>query len=198
MTTIRIEHAGKHFKDLAPKLQKATRRALLSAALRGVGVIVSQIIPSRSPQPVDRGVYRAGWRARSIENGAEILNTEPHAVFIEEGVRGENVKAGRAMFNALLEWVKRKGLGKTKGLAPSYTKLRKTKKGFVPVATMLTPVHDEDANAQFVWAIINSMKRRGIFNRPGPGLGVMRELNEKYLPTIIQEELDREIGAVLG
>ena len=32
-------------------------------------------------------------------------------MFIEEGVRGENVKIGRAMIDALAAWVRMKGIG---------------------------------------------------------------------------------------
>ncbi len=193
-TTLKLENAGQHYRDMAPKLQAAARRGLLSAAERGVQRIVSEIIPSRSPQPVDRGVYRAGWKARSIEDGAEILNTEAHAVFIEEGVRPGNVKAGRAMIAALLEWVVRKGMGKSR-LAPSHTALRKVGGKLTASHTVLKVVHDEDANMQVVWAIIASMKKRGIFNRGGQGLGILKQLNNE-LPDICREEVTREIAKV--
>lgn len=89
-------------------IKAAARRGLYSAALRGVQYLVTFIIPSRSPQPVDRGVYKAGWRAVKTANGATIENLEPHAVFIEDGVK--NVRLGPAAFAAIAEWAMRKGL----------------------------------------------------------------------------------------
>jgi len=73
-----------------------------------VNEIITFIIPSRTPQPVDRGLFRAGWKTMPDEWGCTVENMEPHAVFIEEGVH--NIKVGRAMIDALAEWAIRKGL----------------------------------------------------------------------------------------
>jgi hypothetical protein len=100
-----LKEAGKWLTGL--ELERAARRGLLSAAMRGVAEIVTFIIPSRSPQPVDRGLYRAGWKATKTKAGAAIENSEPQAVWIEEGVRP---RLGPAAFAALTEWVVRKGL----------------------------------------------------------------------------------------
>lgn len=89
------------------QLKSAAVRGLRSAGLRGVAEIVSFIIPSRTPQPVDRSLYRAGWRSVPTPNGCTIENAEPHAVFVEEGVK--NIKIGKAMIAALAEWAVRKG-----------------------------------------------------------------------------------------
>ena len=67
---------------------------LVSAGHRVVQVIVSEIIPSFGDRmPVDRGVYRAGWRVQPLKGEGKVLvhNVAPHAAFIEHG------KAGRAM-----------------------------------------------------------------------------------------------------
>lgn len=133
-TEITLKEAAQHTGELKEKWRKAAILGLQSAAARGVQDIITRIIPSRTPQPVDRGIYRSGWRFYPSPNGAVIENFEPHAVLIEDGVRASNVKIGRAMINALAEWVKRKGIA------------------------------GEDEAEQVAWAIAKSMKRRGIFN----------------------------------
>lgn len=142
---------------------KAAVRGLQSAAARGVQTIVVQIIPSRSPMPVDRATFKAGWRAWPAPDGAVIENFEPHAILIEKGVRGENVKIGRKMIDALTEWAIRKRI-----------------------------VADEKEAKRFAWALAKKMKQRGIF-RGGRGFGILQELVERYLPDYIAEEVAREI-----
>lgn len=115
------------------KLRPAALLGLYSAALRSVQTIQAAIVPSLTPQPVDRGLFRAGWHAFKTFDGAVIENIEPHAVFVEFGVRGSAVKIGRAMIVALTEWAERKRLASGK----------------------------EAIDA--AWAIANAMKRRGIF-----------------------------------
>lgn len=107
--TITLKEAGVEFEEMGKRIKAAAKKGLLSAALRGVAVIVTEIIPSRVPQPVDRGLYRAGWKVSPLKNGAVIYNPEPHAPLIEHGVRAANVKIGRAMIAALAEWARRKG-----------------------------------------------------------------------------------------
>jgi len=119
--------------------EKAAERALLATGNRLVATIQNEIIPKEEPKPVDRGIYRAAWRAKKIKGGAEVYNTAPHAVFIEYGVRAQNVKIGPAMINALEQWVMRKGIA--------------SKKEARSVA----------------YAIAMSMKKKGIFNRGGRG-----------------------------
>ena len=98
------------FGAMNEAMVKAAHRGLYAAALKGVQIIQTQIIPSRTPQPVDKGLFRAGWKAGPITGGAFIENREPHAPFIEHGVRAENVKPGIAMIFSLALWVQRKGL----------------------------------------------------------------------------------------
>lgn len=163
--TIKLRDVVAHFDRLDAEMHRAARIGLLKAAERGVQILVTQIIPSRSPQPVDRGVYRAGWKTERVNaDTVAIMNPEPHAVFIEYGVRGENVKIGRAMIQALTEWVIRKGLG------------------------------DGDKAVSIAWAIARNMQRDGIFNRrEGPGLGILKELEEVHLARIAREAVAREM-----
>jgi hypothetical protein len=134
-TVVELDRAEVWVREVEVGLRAAVVRGLHSAALRAVQVVVTQIIPSRSPQPVDRGVYRAGWRAVLLPDGADVENLEPVAPLVEDGVRAANVKPGRAMIRALASWVVRKGLASP-----------------------------EDAE-HVAWAIAKTMQVRGIFGR---------------------------------
>ncbi len=133
-TEITLKQAAQKTDELRAKWREAAILGLQSAAARGVQDIIVKIIPSRTPMPVDRGIYRSGWRFYPAPDGAVIECFEPHAILIEDGVRASNVKIGRAMIKALAEWATRKGL-----------------------------VSGEDAE-KVAWAIAKSMKKRGIFN----------------------------------
>lgn len=136
-----LSQAGAFFQNLPVELQTSAVKGLHSAALRLQNVITTVLIPSRTPQPVDRGVYRAGWRTVLEADGATIENLEPHAIFIEYGVRAENVKPGRAMLTALVGWVLRHGLASA-AVAP-----------------------------KVAWAIAKAQQKRGIFrNGAGLGI----------------------------
>lgn len=132
---VELDRADVWVAGVEKGMERAVVLGLRSAALRGVQEIVARIIPSRSPMPVDRAVYRAGWRALFLPNGADIENLEPVAILIEEGVRAANVKPGRAMIKALAAWAIRKR-----------------------IATA------EDAEG-IAWAIAKTMQKRGIFGR---------------------------------
>lgn len=121
-------------KKFRGKYREAGIRGVQSAATRAVQLIQIQIIPATIPQPVDRGIYRAGWRFVFLSDGALILNVEPHAPHIEFGVRAANVKVGRKMIAALTEWVVRK---------------------------KLAPAGKEAVSA--AWAIAKSMQKKGIY-----------------------------------
>lgn len=166
-TTVSLEDAGRHFDQLKIRHKEAVLRGLVSAANRGKNTIISQIIPSRSPEPTDRGIYRAGWKVEHDQNSATIFNPEVHAIFIEHGVQGQNIKIGFMMINALAEWVVRKGIA---------TDVKKAR--------------------SIAWAIATKMKQRGIFyGKSGSGgLGILKELRENFLPTFIQEEIVRELN----
>jgi hypothetical protein len=158
--------ALKKFLDVGMK--KAATGAVQAAALQIIEDIQTTLIPAAQPPPVDRGVYRAGWRMRPKSWGAEVLNTVPHAIFVEHGVRASNVKPGRKMIDALTAWVKRKGIVAKKG------------KGSAAAARGMA------------FAIAKSMKKKGIFNR-GKGFGILRRA---LLPVqgYIQRELKRALG----
>src|ERR1019366_772147 len=110
MGKIDLARAPEWVRSLEGKMHKAALRGLLSAAHRTVSVIVTEIIPREERAPVDRGVYRAGWRARKLDDGALVYNNTPHAGIIEHGARAENIKVGKRMIDALTEWIVRKGL----------------------------------------------------------------------------------------
>lgn len=168
-----IEEADKWLGVVSIGMKKAAMRGLLAAANRTVNHIVTGIIPALTRRPVNRGVYRAGWRAQPEPNGASVLNSVPHAVFIEHGVRPENVKIGRKMIEALTEWVRMKGIGG-----------KVNQHGFL---VKRPSMKQAEATA---WAIAKSMKRRGIFGIVG--LGVLKKAGRK-IPTFIREEVAREI-----
>jgi hypothetical protein len=144
-------------------MHDAAKAAMLSTALRIVQIITTEIIPAEPRPPVDRGAFRAGWKAKAIEGGAEITNTMPYASIIEYGAKAENIKIGRKMIEALTEWVRRKGLA---GPEPG------------------------DAS-RIAWAIAQSMAKRGIFNE-GQGLHVLDKAM-KNAQKIIDEEYAREL-----
>lgn len=190
-TVVDLQDAAAYYGRLVPQVRQAARRGLLSAAMRAVNIIVSQIIPSRVPAPVDRGVYRAGWKYREIKDGATYFNNEEQALYIEGGVRAENVKPGAAMIDALARWVVRKGL-------PTKYKERTTsvRGGFFKRRAVRVKGTVLDRARGVAWAIARTMQRKGIFNQDGRGLGIMAEMNERHLPGVVQQEVGAEIGKV--
>jgi hypothetical protein len=189
-------------KHMDKVIREAAIRGLRAAALRLVNHIVVSVIPAEPRVPVDRGIYRAGWKMRPIEGGAEVYNNTPHASFIEDGVRAANVKVGRLMLDAITAWVKRKGIDKgpgpklIKGLTAAVKNQRigatvtKTAKG-----SMLNPTSDSRARS-IAWAIAMNMKKKGIFN-DGKGLGILRKAS-KVRNQYVREEIAREINRVGG
>jgi site-specific recombinase XerC len=147
------------------ELRKAAQRGLYSAGLRLQSKIVNEVIPQTRPHPpVDRSLYRAGWRLRRLAADAVLVfNATAQAAFIEGGVRKKNVKIGRAMIDALAEWAKRKGL---------------------------VDKEDPGAARSAAFAIAQSMKKRGIF---GPrGLRVLARANAG-VGKMLAEEIRREV-----
>jgi hypothetical protein len=163
---VELNRADAWVVKVARQHREAAVKGLHSAALRAVQVVVTQIIPSRTPQPVDRAVYRAGWRPVMRPDGADVENLEPHAVFIEEGVRGPNVKVGKAMIDALTEWVVRKRIA-----------ARADARGVA-------------------WAIAKAMQKRGIFGERGLGIlrELVDKHLERIVREEVQREVDRELG----
>jgi hypothetical protein len=160
--SIPLKLAPQMMEDLKAEIHQAAFRGLVMAGMRGFQILMTRIIPRRLPPPIDRGTYRAGWKYRVDSISFEIYNDEPHAVFIEEGVRGKNVKPGRAMIEALAAWAQRKGLAS----------------------------NPKEAH-QVAFAIAMSMRKAGIFNN-GPfknGLGILRELVDHYLDDLVEAEI---------
>lgn len=130
--------AGRYFDGtgpLAAKLRQAAHKGLFSAALRMKRDIVTKVIPAKDPQPIDRGIYRAGWQVERLKDGAAVYNSTPHAAMVEFGVAAARVVLSTKAHLALTEWVHRK-LG------------YETKRAW-----------------QIAGAILHAMKARGIFAR---------------------------------
>lgn len=178
MATFSLAESDKFLRVIAVTMEGAAKRGLVSAANRTVAHIRNEIIPSIKPfAPIAAGAYRAGWRAEVTDGGADVANTVPHAVFIEYGVRGSNVKVGRAMIAALAKWVRMKNIG---------GRVATSKGG---VQRLVRPTTDEATS--IAWAIAKAMQKRGVFNN-GAGLGIMR-MAEKRIPEFIREEVTREL-----
>jgi len=175
---ITIAEAPVWASKLQGKLHAAALKGLLSAAHRLVGVIQTEIIPKEARVPVDRGIYKAAWRADKTPEGARVSNSSPHAGLIEDGVRAASVKPGREMIEALTAWVLRKGIVSRAGASS--------------IARNASRVQAESV----AWAIARSMQQRGIFNRGG-GLGILRKARV-LAPNIIKEEVAREVAADKG
>jgi hypothetical protein len=182
MATYSLAEASSWLKHLSKGMEDAARRGLLSAAQRTVAHVQNDIIPATVPTPVARGVYRAGWVANATPKGAEVVNDVPHAAFIEEGVRGANVKIGRAMIEALAEWVRMKGLGGRVVVGKSGV-------------ARLQRVSADEAR-QIAWAVAKTLQKKGIFDG-GKGLGIFRRA-QAMIPQFIREEVQRELQAAAG
>jgi hypothetical protein len=87
----------------------------------------------------------------------------PYAAIIEYGARGENIKIGRKMIEALAAWAKRHG--------------------------MVGPEPGDDTRV--AWGIATNLAKRGIFNE-GKGLRILEKSLKKLQP-ILDEEYAREI-----
>lgn len=104
-------------REMSSKIVTAFRNAGLSTIVRAAEVMRTELIPQNLPrQPVDRGIYQAGWR---LDTGAmpkevSLVNTVLYAPIIEYGARAANIKVGKKMLDALTEWVVRKGIVRTK------------------------------------------------------------------------------------
>jgi hypothetical protein len=150
------------------RIQKAIREGALkgiySAALMGVVEIQTRIIPQLVPQPVDRGVYKAGWTAVKDDEGADIENLAPHAPFIEDGVRASAVKVGGTMISALAEWAVRKGIA------------------------------DSASALSIAWAIARRMKQTGIFGQGLQVTSKLEQLMPAIVEREVAREIERAIA----
>jgi len=180
MTTIPIDRPDQLAEHLSKQVKSIVSRALMSSAMRLIGVIQNDLIPSEDPPPILNRHYASGWIPEPQPNGdVHIKNTMPYAAVIEWGAKAENIKIGRAMIEALTEWVITKGLvGRPKNAV-------------------------QRAQAQFearnmAWAIAQAMKNPpsgkmgGIFNRNGQNGLRIAEKAGKRAPEIVSEEIARE------
>ena len=87
------------------EVERAAKRGLLSAAMRGRALVVKE---TAKKGLVDTGRYRNAWKAQSVSNGAVLLNDAPYAAVIEGGRRPGARMPPRGPIEA---WVHRKGIG---------------------------------------------------------------------------------------
>ena len=182
---------GKWRNQTSARFKKAAQRGLLSAGYAMVQRIVTDLIPRVDRPPVDRGIYRAGWRVVQTPEGAvHVYNPTPHANFIEFGVRPERVKIGKKMIDALSRWARRVGLGSTTVKTKSGgTRLKK--------ATMTE-------SQSIAWAIAKNMQKAGIFNSGGlvSGLTGLRVLKRAVMDSekdkLVQKHISAELTAEFG
>lgn len=174
MTTFDIHFLAGFTEHVSGGIRKAAMRGALSASMRLVQHITTEIIPKETPQPVDRGHYRSGFEFEATDDGADVFNTIPYASIIENGARADNIKIGRVMIDAIAQWIIRKGLvGKARGAKAK--------------ADQITEARN------IAWAIATAMKKRGIFNRNGfEGLRVVEKAMLKARE-FLEEEISREI-----
>lgn len=162
---MKLERAPGEFRRRGEGVQAVIKRALLSAARRGVTDIVSNIIPStviegRSAPPVDRGPYKAGFRASPTMNGARIHHIIPTlAAIMEFGVRAGNVKIGRKMIKELSAWVHRHSLE-----------------------------NEKESSEQIAWAIAKTMQRKGMAPRR------VMEREKPRVAQFAKEEIERMLA----
>jgi hypothetical protein len=171
-----LKDAGLAVEEIGKDSRKAVSAGMLAAAYRGVQYIVSDIIPSFGHPPVDRGLYRAGWRAGKLGSGAYIENKTPIASIIEQGARAKNIRISRAMITALAAWVKRKGIG-GRQVTSKDGRTRHVKASQAEATSI-------------AWAIAKSFQKKGIF--PPRGLRVMEKASKKF-PAFISEEVSKKL-----
>lgn len=93
------------------QINTATRVGMLRAADRVIKLVRDELIPSAQPRaPIWRRDYIDGWRIVDNKDSVWVVNTVPHAVFIEKGVQGSNVPKGGPIIEALAEWAAEKGI----------------------------------------------------------------------------------------
>jgi hypothetical protein len=178
VTTLDLKDAGAYFGALSGKRRTQAIEGCRLAAVHCLQAIQVVIIPSRNPPPVDRGVYRAGWKIELLEDGAAFYNDNPIAAIIEKGVRAGNIKIGMKLLNALAAWVVRKGL------------VRKIKGDAHGTAT-------SNAAMSMAWAIAKKAKAgKGFHNKfSGGGQQIMSECNIRFTPDYTREEVTRALEA---
>jgi hypothetical protein len=194
-----INEGAAWVRSLARTVPSAARLGLYSAGLR----LVSDL-QSDASLPFDKGHYKAGWRVQQTPQGADIYNVTLQGLLIEEGVRGANVKIGRAMIGALMEWAKRHGLGVTYQFGAKVGKLAKSKGGSGKAywtKTLMKVKPPEEALRSIAWAIAQSIKKRGLYRQPGGtygGLFPLRKIFEQRARLYMEQEIKREVLRYAG
>lgn len=163
------------------ELRKAQERGFESAGAKIVQYLQTVAIPGTRPQPVDRGLYRAGWKYKTIKGGVYVFNRVTHAMFVEYGVR--KVVPGKKLVEAIAAWVRRKGIG---------SRVVTSKKG----TSRIVKANKEKAKA-IAFAIINGAKKKGGFFDQGRGLKVFKRALPK-ISKIFQDEVISEMKKELG
>lgn len=171
MPTVLLPNATRWLAAVHKDIRAAAHRGLVAAAQRTVQHIQTEVIPKTEPfEPVDRGAYRAAWRAEMTNEGAIVTNTLPYADPIEHGIR-PGFHIGRKMIDALADWAYRKGFGIVSGKGPRAKKIPQGSKMYRDIA----------------WAIAKATQKRG-----RKGLKVL-ERALPQIPKYIEEETAREL-----
>lgn len=165
---------------------KGASKGLYSVALRMVSKIQTEIIPAEVREPSARGVYKTGWRAERFRDGAMYYNSSKVAPLIEYGVRGENVRVGRAMIGGLIEWLRIKGIASNEVVARRIA--------FAIAMTMANEAKMRHSKSGRVRTLPG--KGRGIFK--GTGLRIMGKANTKFLDKVLATEVTREVEAAVA
>lgn len=180
-------------KRLGPSATKeVVKKGLYSAALKMVQVVQTKVIPQIHPTPVARGVYRAGWKAWRLPKGAAFGNTVPWAGAVEHGLRGKDIKVGRAMLASLTDWVRLKGI--------STTNARRT--AFAIAVKMASEVRVRSGKSILLPTKEGGRKRGQLIriivggNKGMKPRGVMAKATE-FLPAVIREEVAAALQAAI-
>jgi hypothetical protein len=145
------------------KVTQGLRRGLISAGLRMIQEIVTREIPARVPMPVDRGVYRAGWKLDSTSEIA-VFNDVLYADKIEGGIQPGELQRTPELLEQITAWVGRKQLAQ----------------------------QGQSARA-VAWRIVSALIRNGVYNRgEGLGI-MAAVVNDGRLDSFIQEECAAEV-----
>jgi len=182
MPVISIKDAAAYYaKDgpLAKQMQAAALKGLYSAVLRGKQLLVTREIPSKTPPPVDKGIYKAGWQVEKLPKGAALYNAVPYAAAIEEGVPGANVVLSYKFQTMLAEWVRRKVGGSRK--PPTVEKQR-------AMSVRLLVAKERFAKSQATWK--ERTKKATLKGKPAP--------KAPKLPPIMMHSNRARIGADYG
>lgn len=195
---IPLSRAGAWMRNIGKVMPETAKRGLYSAGLRLVGYLKTQ-----DTLPRDRGVYRAGWKCDREDYGAVVYNDAYHALFIEGGVRAQNVKVGRKLIDALAEWAKRKGIG-TRQVGTKRTSKATVGKGKGRLKLESTTVvwrrvkPSDEVLRGIAFAIAKNFQKRGIFKPDQGGLRPLAIASNVVAPQFIRDEVAREIKREFG